>query len=481
MNESNINSDIIAKQPEPKLNQKQQYTYDLIKSGVDVFCSGVGGTGKSFLIHKLKKDFGHETLFLSTTGKSAVDIGGETFHSGMSIPIGHPTTQTLARISSRVSKLFSRGGIKRIVLDEASMLTPGGMYSFRQRLRKFQKGTKSRKENKIQIIFFCDMGQLGSIMNNRERSLAVQDYKTDKFYRMRQFEDIGFTFVELTEILRQEDIELKKMLGHIRSGKGHFETKKDKRGKNKKIFVLDKEVMDAIDYFNKNCYKYPLPRNSMTLATTNSSVAKYNEVTFNENKNPCGTYTATVTGNFKAKNASADEILNLKEGLKVILLKNDVQDRQYVNGSTGTISAMTSEGVYVQLDVHIGGGNNSAPEVFIEPYKWKNKEYTMEPNENGEEELVQYTSGTFEQIPLKQCSALSVHRSQGQTLDKAVIDLGFGAGWATGLTYVSLSRMRTIEGIFLKRKIRPEDVVADIDALDWLDENLKEFRELDFM
>jgi len=167
-----------------KLNQGQQKVYDLIVDGHNVFCSGVGGTGKSFLINKLSEDFGHETVIVSTTGISAVNIGGETFHSGLSIPIGHPTPHNMKKISSRVSKLFSKGKIKKIIIDEAGMITPGGMYSFTQRLKKFKKNTKN---DNIQVIIFCDLGQLGAIVNHEEKKLAKKDYKTDKFYRILQY------------------------------------------------------------------------------------------------------------------------------------------------------------------------------------------------------------------------------------------------------------------------------------------------------
>ena len=446
-----------------KLNQGQQRVFDLVKQGENIFCSGVGGTGKSYLINMIRKEFGHETLFLSTTGTSALNIGGSTVHSGMSIPTGHPTVGDLKKVSQKVSQLFSTNHIQRIVIDEASMLTPGAVYSFCRRLARFQKKTRVRRERKLQVIFFCDMGQLGAIMNHKEKVLALQDYKTDKFYKMRQFEELNFNFVELTQVLRQKDKEMKKMLGLIRQGKGSY---KNVRGK--KVFEINDETKRAVDYFNTKCYKYPLPEGVPILATRNKEVDLYNNKVFNQNNNECFVYSASLTGSFKEKEAPVDIDLHLKEGLHVIIVKNDMEG-QYVNGSTGVVTQMTCDGVTVKLD-------NTFEEPMLEPADWSKKDYTLEKNEDGVEELVQYTAGRFSQIPIKQCSAISVHRSQGQTLEAVIVDLGNGAGWATGLTYVALSRCTTVEGISLKTPIKYTDVVADREALEWLDMKLEESR-----
>jgi len=134
------------------LTEEQQRHYDLIAAGVHntINCS-VGGSGKSVLINKLKREFGHETLFLSTTGISALAIGGMTLHSGMSIPIGHCTKEALKKVSSKTSKLFAKGAIKRIIIDEFSMITPSTWFGFCERLKRFNKATRNRKSGDIKV------------------------------------------------------------------------------------------------------------------------------------------------------------------------------------------------------------------------------------------------------------------------------------------------------------------------------------------
>ena len=460
------------------LNKGQRKVFDLIKEGHNVFCSGVAGTGKSYLIDEIRRHFGHETLFTSTTGISAVNIDGSTLHSTMSIPLGHPTPKQMTKVSKKTKELFSKGVVKRIVIDEAGFITPGAMYALALRLKRFTRSTKNRKIEKIQVIMFSDLGQLGAIVNPRERALAIQYYKTDKFYRMRQFEEMDFKFIELTENMRQrDDLVYQQKLNTLRTAKGKHYIDKNFKGEPCYKCDLNQEVKDTIDWLNEQCYKYPLPKKSIKLATTNNIVAEYNREAFDLNYNPVGTYTATVTGNFNEKNAPAESELELKEGLRVIILKND-EEGWYVNGSTGTVKEMTAEGVVVQLDKNIKEPTLPPPEILITPATWEERDYVVEPNEAKVEELTLKITGSFEQIPLKQCDALSIHRSQGQTIaSDLVLDFGYGAGWLPGGAYVAFSRATNVNNIRLKRKLKYDDVIADYDALEWLEEKLKNSEE----
>mgnify|MGYP000038260162 CR=1 FL=1 len=460
-----------------KLNKGQECVLNLIKEGHNIFCSGVAGTGKSYLIETIRREFGHETLFTSTTGISAVNINGSTLHSTMSIPIGHPTPKQMMKVSKKTQKLFAKGLVKRIVIDEASFITPGAMYALALRLKRFTRNTKNRKIGNIQVIMFSDLGQLGAIVSPRERALAQQYYKTDKFYRMRQFEELDFKFIELTENMRQkDDLEYQKRLNLLRTAKGNHRIDTDWRGNPCYKCELNQDVLDAIEWLNEKCYKYPLPKTSIKLATTNNIVSEYNKEAFERNYNPVGTYTATMTGSFTEKNAPAETVLELKEGLRVIILKND-EEGLYVNGSTGTVMEMTADGVVVQLDKNIKEETLPPQEVMIEPATWDERDYVVEPNENNVEELTLKITGSFEQIPLKQCDALSLHRSQGQTLDEIVLDFGYGAGWIPGGAYVGFSRARNTDSVRLKRKLKSSDVIADYDALEWLEEKLSNSEE----
>lgn len=438
------------------LNKGQLSAYNKVVAGRNLIICGEGGVGKSILIHKIKKDFSHDTIFLSTTGISAVAIGGVTLHSGMSIPVGHVTKEALKKVASDVQKLFSKGVIKRIVIDEASMITPSTWHGFVQRLIRFSKKTKNRASGSFQVILIGDWLQLSAIMLPVDIKLAREEYGTDKTFRMQSFVDMEFDFVELTQGMRQDDAEMKAMLSIIRQA-----VPLSYRGKSP---VYGQDVLDAIDYFNKRVI-YPLPRNIPVLASTNKAVAAYNKIAFDQNYNMAGCYEAAFTGSYKAADLACDEQLYLKEGLDVIIVKNSPRDSmvKYVNGDRAVVISMSGDGVLVEL-------KSNGQQVLIEPTRWEKHGYDTVTNEEGVEELVQFVTGSATQICLKQSASISVHRSQGASLDRAIVDLGWGAGWATGLTYVALSRLRSIEGLYLKRKIKPEDIAVDMEALKWLNE-----------
>lgn len=441
---------------ELKLNEGQQRAYEKILAGSNMIICGCGGTGKSLLINKIRTEFGNNTLFLSTTGISAVSIGGVTLHSGMSIPVGHVTKEALKKVSHDVQKLFSTGAIKRIVIDEGSMITPSTWHGFVSRLARFSKKAKNRAATSFQVVIFADFLQLAAVMQPVDIKLAKEEYGTDRYFRMKSFEDMNFDFVELTQVMRQDDVEMKGMLSRIREA-----VPVSYQG-NKPVF--NQEVMEAIDYFNKRVIR-PLPKDVPVLAATNKSVAEYNRLAFDRNYNPAGLFTASFTGNFKPADLPCDEKLYLKEGLDVIIVKNSPKDSdiKYVNGDLATVLSMSADGVYVRL-------KSNGSEVLIEPTRWEKHGYEVITHEDGTEELTQFVAGSATQIALKMSASISIHRSQGASMDKAIIDLGWGAGWAAGLVYVSLSRLRSIEGLYLTRKIRPDDIVVDKEALTWLNE-----------
>jgi len=445
-----------------EFNVGQQKVWDEILEYNNLFVAGVAGVGKSFIINRLRELYGHETLFTSTTGRSAADIGGSTLHSALCLPTVHPTRGSLSKISDRVAKLFAKGTVRRIVIDEVGMLTAGSMYALSQRIKHFEKAVgRFTKDYKIQVIMFGDLGQLGAVMGDKEKELAKKSYKTTKFFKMRQFEQMDFKFVELTKNERQSEEELRKMLGHIRRGK----SKRIKLPNGGYFTSLDKDVKDAIKYFNKHCYHGgKVPTDKVTLTPTNRKVAEYNKVVFDKNPNPIRVYSAERYGDFKVKDIPTDMELSLKDGLKVIILRND-RDGEYVNGSTGVVTHMADEGVWVRLDDTIN-------EVLISQAEWETVDYVMKDDEDGEEELDTEVSGTFKQIPLKPCTALTINRSQGQTLNESVVDLGQGLPFAPALLYVALSRVKELKGIYLTREIKESDILVDHEALEWLEEKL---------
>lgn len=421
-----------------KMNEDQQRVFELIAEGHNVLTHGKGGVGKSFLLQKLKEAFGHESLFLSTTGISALNIEGSTVHSAMNIPVGFPTPELLRKVNSRTAKLFSRPTIKRIFVDEWSMLNCPTFYSFVSRLRRFERKGPFRPERKIQICFFGDLLQLGNILDDKERELCKEHFGTTRVFEMKEFAELNFKHVELNKVVRTDDVIFRKYLSKLRFGE---------------------DIPEVLEFFNKYV-KYPLPKNVPVMTTTNKLVDSYNHQVFIRNPNPIGTWEATVGGNFTKREYPCAEELSLKCDTKVMTLKNDPEERWF-NGSTGIVTDMSEEGVTIKFD-HSGDSH------LVEVSMWDKKDYETFTNEEGEDELRQIVTGIFTQVPVRQCDAFSIHKSQGKSMDAALIDLAWGAHWAVGMTYVALSRLRSLDGLYLKRKIRATDIVVDQDAVAWL-------------
>lgn len=433
---------------EAKMNFDQQKVFDLIAEGGNVLVHGAGGVGKSFLLTKLRERFGHETLFLSTTGTSALSIEGSTVHSAMNLPIGFPTPELLRKVSSKTSRLFSRPTVKRIVIDEWSIINTLMLYAFVKRLHRFETRGPNRPARKIQIVFMGDLLQLGNILSDVERALSIEHFGTDKVFEMEEFHDLNFTHVELKKVVRTNDVEFRRMLGDLRFGEN---------------------LEEVMEYFNKRV-EYPLPVSVPVMTTTNALVDLYNNKVFRRNTNNTGLWTATVS-NFKANEYPCALNLRLKLGTNVMTLKNDLEERWF-NGSTGVVTDMVEQGVYLKFD-------HSGEIHLVTESMWDKKDYETFENEEGEEELRQVTVGTFLQLPVRQCDSFSIHKAQGKSLDKAIVDLSTGSGWATGMPYVAFSRMTSVEGLYLVRKIRRSDIAVDRQAVEWLKSVLPDILEKD--
>ena len=421
------------------LNKGQQLAAYLAEQGEMLCIIGAGGTGKSYLIDYLSNQEDWGTVITATTGTAAVNIAGTTFHSSFSVPIGYYTPNDLKTLFKRTTAIFRGDNVDRIIIDEGSMLTPSAWKVFHERLIKWNKRRARKQRKPIQVILVMDILQLGEIIRGRELDLTMDEFRTTKFYKTEEFKSMGFKVVELTQSMRQADAHFKKMLDNIRYG-------------------VDLE--ETVKWFNDTCYGQTLPKDCTILTTTNKMVDEYNRRVFSANPNPAAMYTAKVDGNFKVKDAPVPEKLILKEGLRVMLVKN-CPEGNYVNGSTGVVTMFTNDGPWVKLD-------GSGEELVIPPATWEAYAYGTDSTTG---ELYKYAEGSFEQVPIKQCASISVHKAQGATLAKYILDPSYGMGWAKALAYVALSRATSPESIYLKRKLRVEDISVDQEAVAWLNEN----------
>lgn len=407
---------------------KQREAYTECKYGDgDVFVTASGGHGKTFLIEALIH-YNKDTIATGTTGVAAVNIEGQTTHSTLSIPLGIPTKKDLTKVNSKYRQVFKKNhGIRNIVIDEFPMF---GVDSLEGLLSRRDRVTRTSKYNKVRLLLFGDLYQLPSPVQQRNKKLLQERYGTTKLITSKLFEGMDLAIYELDQNKRSgEDKVFSNILEDLREGSN-----------------LEDKVLP---YLNKHV-KVPDPE-AVYLTPHIATADKINRVVFDENPNRPFSFKAKIKGEFPEKDRKIPEVVVLKEGLRVMSLTNDTEDELYVNGSCGVITSLYSDFIEVTFD----NGNV----CMIEPTTQENTEYYTDD----EGELQKKVIGSYEQIGLRQCAAINIHKVQGLSLDKIVLDLTEGS-FEYGMTYVAISRLTNIQGLHLVSPIQLSDVKVDEDV-----------------
>lgn len=440
------------------LNVGQSTAYDVIQNGGNILILGGGGVGKTYLINRVRKDFGHETIFMSTTGITAVDIGGSTAHRTLALPLGFPESGWLKHVTKAFAKIWrNKAAVKRIVLDEVSMCRSDTFTCIDYRLRSIYRTDKPF--GGLQVIISGDIFQLPPVVKfgTSDYDMIMEEYGSEFFFHTDSFLKGNFKVVSLTESMRTEDKEMKYYLDCLRFGEN-----------------LD----EAISFFNTREIPFPKDSHLITITTTNKIADRGNAKVFKRNTNPAWTYQGVSTGVFSDKDKSVPDVLQLKDGLRVMALMNT---ETYKNGSVGTVIMCCTEYVVVHFD----GDKNP---VQVRPSTWENfdtltkkvradtvySESELEHLKVNGTDVVPVVAresiGSFQQIPLKQCSFITAHKSQGASLDGAIIDLGFGA-FAAGQAYTMFSRLRGMSKMYLDRPLYKSDIIVCREALEFYKEH----------
>lgn len=401
----------------------------LIESGKCVFLTGKAGTGKSTLVKWLRDQF-QNVVVCAPTGIAALNAKGQTIHSLFGFPPKFVDPKQWQ--DYRPSAALWDGNPKLLIVDEVSMLLPNVLDAMDEILRHHRGD--DRMFGGLPVLFVGDILQLPPVVKtDEEKDWFARNYKSTHFYAANAFKrprtaDVfndtpkPLTLVNLTECLRQDDKEMVAHLDNIRLG-----------------VALD----ESIEYFNAHCAgKEP---QGVMLTCTNASADAINERSLEAIKGKAETYRAS-SKNFP-RDMPVPEELVLKIGARVMFRRNG---DNYSNGELGTVLKIKN-GVQVRKDA-------DGSVVDVERFKWTTYRYKVVHGA-----LVSEEDGYFNQIPLSLGWAITIHKSQGLTLDKATVDLGKRA-FSTGQTYVALSRVRTLEGLTLTRPIRKEDVLVDKDA-----------------
>lgn len=411
------------------LNPQFQKAIDLLEnSHTSLFITGRAGTGKSTLLRYFRDHTRKKSVILAPTGVAALNVQGQTIHSFFRFdPKISPSEASKLGIRTKEKELF--GKIDVIIIDEVSMVRA-------DLLDCVDLFLKSARENAlpfggIQIVFFGDLYQLPPVLKRDEEEALSQSYPTPFFFSsqvMKELENQGnFELVELEKIYRQEDEKFIEILNAIRFGKANPQILSHL---NSRFDPLFKEREDYI-----------------VLTATNKQAQEINLSHLGRLKGRERIFIGEIEGGFEIKDLPTEMELSLKEGARVMFLVNDPIFR-FVNGTLGTVVELGKD-LVVQTDDGL--------EVEIEPFTWEMYRTRINPKDRTlEKEIL----GRFTQIPLRLAWAITIHKSQGKTFPKVVIDLGKGA-FAPGQVYVALSRCTSLEGIVLKNQIRLKDIQID--------------------
>ncbi len=427
-----MNSTVVAGNWPAGVTPTREYgaALEQIRNGSgNLFITGKAGTGKSTLLRCLAAEIGEEGVIVAPTGLAAVNVGGQTIHSFFGLPPRLIRADDIKR--SRNGRVMRR--LKYVIVDEVSMVRSDLMWAIDQSLR-VNRGRPREPFGGVRMILFGDMHQLPPVVQENEVAQHLDEVHGGPFFFSHSAlrDGAGTTLLELDQVFRQSDERLLTILNNVREGEP---TEAD-------IEVLNSQVNPVRTLQEGDPY--------VILTPTNAAASRINLAYLDATPGTPQAFEAGITGEFSAGAHPTDQTLVLKPGAKVILLRND-PDKRWVNGSVARVSRLTEKRVFIE----IGGKEHE-----VEPASWESRRYAFD---QAEDKIVETVAGSFKQFPLRLAWALTIHKSQGLTLDKVYIDLGRGT-FAHGQTYVALSRCRTLEGLALARPLRATDVKFDISA-----------------
>lgn len=391
-----------------------------------IFVTGRAGTGKSTLLNHLAWHTSKQLVICAPTGVAALNVGGQTIHSLFRLPIGVIADHELEQ-SRELQKLLNT--IETVVIDEVSMVNADVLDAIDRSLRQ-ARGKLLEPFGGVQLVLFGDPYQLAPVPGDAdERAYFDDTYESMWFFDAKVWREADLRIYELSTIHRQHEEEFKGMLNAVRHGR------------------VTAEIAGRLNETGAR----PAPTDgAITLATTNSTVNRINASALAALPGRVLTARAEINGDFGSRAYPADESLELKVGAHVMFLRNDTaQDGEFrwVNGSVGVVTRI-ADTVWVELD---------GAEVEVKPAVWDKVKYTYSPVTK---ELKRDIIAEFTQFPLRLAWAVTIHKSQGKTYDRALVDLG-QRSFAPGQTYVALSRISRLDGLFLSRPLRPSDIIVD--------------------
>lgn len=416
-------------------NPELELAFDFInKTDRNLFITGKAGTGKTTFLHKIKNESLKRMVIVAPTGVAAINAKGVTIHSFFQMPFGPILPNQIANTNQQrkfsKTKIDIIKSLDLVIIDEISMVRADLLDGIDQVMRRYKN--RNKVFGGAQVLMIGDLQQLAPVVRPNEWSLLQQYYNTVYFFSAKAYQEANVVSIELKHIYRQKNEDFIKILNEIRNDNLSSTSEE----------ILNKRYNPSFSPTKEEGY--------ITLTTHNKRANTINNSELNKLKNKSYFFDAEVSGKFNENSFPNDQKLELKVGAQVMFIKNDSSpEKRYFNGKIGIITDISKENVTVQCA-------NEVDEIVTERENWDNVNYSI--NEETKE-IKEDVIGSFSQIPLRLAWAITIHKSQGLTFEKAIIDAE--ASFAHGQTYVALSRCTSLEGLVLKTPISSNAIIND--------------------
>lgn len=418
------------------INEQAQLAWDIIETtNTNLFLTGKAGTGKTTFLRRLKEESSKRIVVVAPTGIAAINAEGVTIHSFFQLsfaPFIPDAQYKLKEQQYRFSKQKIRviQSIDTLVIDEISMVRADLLDAVDSVLRRFRKN--QLPFGGVQMVMIGDLGQLAPVAKDDEWQMLSRYYDTPYFFSSIALKSTRYAIVELKTVYRQSDSHFVELLNRVRDNRA------------------DDKVLAAINSRYIPNFQPRVEEGYIRLTTHNYQAQQENERQLALLPGKPYTYEASISGKYPEMLFPTEQILTLKEGAQVMFVKNDSSaDKAFYNGMIGTVTEINEKNFFVRT-------KDTGVVIKVEPEQWENTRYEIDERTN---EITEEIEGTFKQFPVKPAWAITVHKSQGLTFDRAIIDVQ--RAFTHGQTYVALSRCRTLEGLVLSAPLPMSAIIRD--------------------
>ncbi len=422
-----------------EINQQFKRALDIMEnSSRNVFITGRAGTGKSTLLEYFRSITRKNMVALAPTGVAALNVQGQTIHSFFHFkPDITPTKVINIRVGEEDAASYK--GLQAVIIDEVSMVR-ADLLDCMNTFLQIHGPKKNKPFGGLQMIFIGDLYQLPPVVTGDEKQVFQSMYETPYFFSAHAFNGLEMELVELEDIYRQQDQRFISMLNAIRNNS-----------------VTEDDMLLLNEQYNPD-FEPKKGEFFICLTTTNALADQINLKQLNKLRERSHTFKAEVKGDFGKDYIPTRIELKLKLGAQIMMLNNDT-DGRWVNGTIGTVLGIRSmKNGEDCIEARLAHGET----VDITPYTWEIFRFFMQDGH-----LQSEVVGTFTQFPLMLAWAVTIHKSQGKTFGRVIIDIGKGT-FAHGQMYVALSRCTTLEGLVLRQKINKNNIWADYRVVKFL-------------